>query len=107
VQANFARYGLLDGQVRFLPGWFRDTLPCAPIEHLALMRLDGDLYESTIIALESLYPKLSPGGFVIIDDYDGWDPGCRTAVHDFRDRHGIEAPIVHIDWAGVWWQREA
>ena len=69
VKANFGRYGLLDDQVRFLPGWFRDTLPTAPIERLAVLRLDGDLYESTIVALESLYPKLSPGGFVVVDDY--------------------------------------
>ena len=61
VQDNFRRYGLLDDQVRFLKGWFRDTLPAAPIERLAVLRLDGDLYESTIQALESLYDKLSAG----------------------------------------------
>ena len=86
--ATSARYGLLDEQVRFLPGWFRDTLPSAPVERLALLRLDGDLYESTIVALESLYPKLSPGGFAIVDDYGV--PACREAVDDFRARHGID-----------------
>src|SRR5262249_7945660 len=69
VEKNFEQYGLLDDQVRFLEGWFKDTLPSAPINSLAVMRLDGDMYESTIQALEALYPKLSPGGFVIIDDY--------------------------------------
>lgn len=104
VRVNFARYGLLDEQVRFLKGWFRDTLPRAPIEQLAVLRLDGDMYESTIIALESLYPKVTPGGFVIVDDY-GAVAGCRAAVDDFRGRFGIAEPLVDIDWTGVFWQR--
>ena len=83
VRENFRRDGLLDDQVRFLEGWFRDTLPTAPIETLAILRLDGDLYESTMQALECLYDKLSVGGYVIIDDY-GNVAGCRQAVHDFR-----------------------
>ena len=91
VQANFARYGLLDDQVRFLPGFFSDTLPTAPIEQLAVLRLDGDLYESTIVALQALYPKLSPGGYVIVDDY-GALRNCRAAVDDFRREHGDRGP---------------
>ncbi len=104
VQENFGRYGLLDGQVRFLKGWFRDTLPTAPIERLAVLRLDGDLYESTIQALDSLYDKLSVGGFVIVDDY-GNVPACRQAVCDFRTKRGITDPIQTIDWGGVYWRR--
>jgi O-methyltransferase len=104
VKANFERYGLLDDQVRFLPGWFRDTLPTAPVERLSLLRLDGDMYESTHVALEALYPKLSPGGYLVVDDY-GAVPGCRQAVNDFRGRHGIGDPIHEIDWTGVYWQR--
>jgi O-methyltransferase len=104
VRANFDRYGLLDDRVRFLEGWFRDTLPTAPIEQLAVLRLDGDMYESTIDALEALYPKLSVGGYVIVDDYGAWDP-CRQACTDFRDRHGITDEIVSIDWTGVHWRR--
>lgn len=88
VQANFAKYGLLDDRVRFLPGWFHDTLPTALIEALAVARLDGDMYVSTIDALEELYPRLSMGGFVIIDDYGGLE-SCRAATDDFRARHGI------------------
>ena len=87
VRANFDRYGLLDDQVRFLEGWFADTLPMAPIEQLAILRLDGDLYESTMDALVPLYEKVSPGGFVIVDDYGAWEP-CRKAVDDFRAQHG-------------------
>jgi len=106
VKANFARYGLLDDQVVFVEGWFSDTLPSLDCGALALMRLDGDLYESTHLALEHLHPKLSPGGFVIIDDY-GVSAGCREAVADYRGRHGIVAPIHEIDRSGVWWRRPA
>jgi hypothetical protein len=55
VKSNFRAYGLLDGQIRFLKGWFKDTLPSAPISALAIMRLDGDYYESTMDALTNLY----------------------------------------------------
>lgn len=104
VKANFERYGLLDERVKFLVGWFKDTLPAAPIERLAVLRLDGDLYESTMDALTSLYPKLSPGGYVIVDDYGAF-PNCKQAIHDFRDRHGIKDEIVTVDWTGVYWRR--
>ena len=104
MQDNFRRYGLLDRQVRFLKGYFRDTLPTAPIDRLAVLRLDGDLYESTIVALESLYPKLSPGGFAIIDDYK-LVPMCRKAVDDFRDEYRINEPLEQIDWTGVHWRK--
>lgn len=104
VKSNFARYGLLDERVRFLPGWFRDTLPIAPIEQLCLLRLDGDLYESTIQTLDALYPKLAPGGFLIIDDY-GAVPGCARAVDDYRARHGITEDLEHIDWTGRFWRK--
>jgi O-methyltransferase len=106
VRANFERYGLLDDQVQFLEGWFRDTLPTAPIDQLAVLRLDGDMYESTIDALEALYPKLSIGGYVIVDDYGAWEP-CRTACTDYRERHGITDEIVSVDWTGVHWRRSA
>lgn len=105
VKENFARYELLDDQVRFLAGWFRDTLPTAPIEQLAVLRLDGDLYESTILALEHLYPKLSIGGYVIIDDYN-IEP-CLQAVSDFRMTHAIGEKIQRIDGSGIFWRREA
>jgi len=104
VRANFERYGLLDDRVCFLEGWFADTLPSAPIEQLAVLRLDGDLYESTMDALAPLYDKVAPGGFVIVDDYGAWEP-CREAVDDFRRERGITDPIVEIDWTGVYWRK--
>ncbi|HKA21910.1 MAG TPA: TylF/MycF family methyltransferase [Blastocatellia bacterium] len=105
VQSNFARYGLLDDQVRFLKGWFKDTLPTAPIDRLAVLRLDGDMYESTIIALRSLYPKLSLGGYVIVDDYEPRLPGCVKAVSDFRAEQGITEKMERTGQAGAYWQR--
>jgi hypothetical protein len=87
----------------FIKGWFRDTLPTAPVSQLALLRLDGDMYESTIITLESLYDRVSPGGFVIVDDYHGVE-ACRTAVHDFCARRGFRPGIEEIDGMGVYWR---
>ncbi len=104
VKRNFQRYGLLDSQVDFLVGWFSDTLPKAPIKKLAVARLDGDMYESTMDALTHLYPKLSPGGFIIIDDF-GAVPGCRKAVTDYREAHGIDEPLQEIDWTGKFWRK--
>ncbi len=104
VKANFARYGLLDSQVQFLVGWFHETLPRAPIDRLAILRLDGDMYESTMDALTHLYPKLSVGGYTIIDDY-GQIRACRMAVDDFRARHGIDEELWPIDRTSVFWQR--
>jgi O-methyltransferase len=104
VKANFNRYGLLDEHVKFLAGWFRDTLPTAAIEQLAVLRLDGDMYESTIDALRYLYPKVSKGGFIIVDDY-GVMPSCRKAVEDYRSEHHIVDPVHAIDSAGVFWRR--
>ena len=108
VKANFARYGLLDDKVRFLVGWFKDTLPAAPIEQLALVRLDGDLYESTMDAIVALYPKLSVGGYLIVDDYGvpAFSKACRQAIIDYRAAHDIAEPIHEIDWSGVYWRRE-
>jgi hypothetical protein len=106
VQDLFRRYGLLDAQVRFLKGWFKDTLPSAPIERLALLRLDGDLYESTMDALTPLYDKLSPGGYVIVDDYASCPP-CGRAVDTFRERRDIADPLIPIDEASVYWRKSA
>ena len=104
VRANFERYGLLDEQVRFIPGWFKDTLADAPVEQIAVLRLDGDLYESTIQALDALYPRLSSGGYCIIDDYYALK-ACEQAVTDYREKHGISVEIEEIDGTGVLWRK--
>lgn len=103
VKANFARYGLLDERVLFLKGLFRDTLPSAPVEQIAVLRLDGDLYESTRDGLV-LYDKLSRGGALIADDYFLFE-GQRKAIDEFRAARGIADPIVRIDHFGGFWIR--
>jgi hypothetical protein len=102
VKAAFARYGLLDAQVIFLEGLFKDTLPSAPVEALAVLRLDGDMYESTKDGLDNLYHKLSPGGTLIADDYYLFE-AQRKAVDEFRAAHGIADPIVQVDHFGGYW----
>lgn len=104
VMNNFKRYGLLDDQVRFVKGWFRDTMPSAAVGPIGLLRLDGDMYESTIQVLDALYPRVSPGGFVVVDDF-GCLANCRAAVEEFRSRHGICEEIHAIDWTGVYWRK--
>ncbi len=106
VQRNFRAYGMLDDQVRFLKGWFKDTLPNAPIEALAILRLDGDFYESTRDGLVNLYDKLSIGGYAIVDDYGetSWTY-CRKAVDEFRRERGIEEPLVRVDSKCHFWRK--
>jgi O-methyltransferase len=104
VKSNFARYGLLDDQVVFVEGWFSETLPTLVGGPFAVIRLDGDLYESTYVALDALYPRLSHGGFVIIDDLKALPP-CRRAVEDYRSRAGISTPIEEVDWSAGWWRK--
>ena len=104
VKANFASYGLLDDQVKFLKGWFSETLPTAPIHSLAVARLDGDQYGSTMDALTNLYPKLSIGGYLLLDDF-GAARACRDAVDEFRKAHNITDEIHSVDHTGVYWQR--
>ncbi|HEV3321668.1 MAG TPA: TylF/MycF/NovP-related O-methyltransferase [Solirubrobacteraceae bacterium] len=106
VERNFLRYGIATDRVRFLPGWFRDTLPTVIGEKWSLIRLDGDMYESTMLGLECLYHRLSPGGFVIVDDYGAIDV-CRRAVDDFRSRNDIDEALEWIDWTGVCWRKVA
>lgn len=104
VQANFAAYGLLDEQVVFLKGWFKDTLPAAGIGRLAILRLDGDMYGSTMDALEALYNKVSLGGFIVVDDYHTV-PACKQAVYDFCTARGVTPAVQEIDGNGVYWRK--
>jgi len=104
VRANFERYGLLNDRINFLKGWFRDTLPTLRDRTWAVVRLDGDMYESTMDGLTNLYDGLAAGGFLIIDDYQIEE--CRRAVDDFRRTRDIKEPIERIDWTGVYWRRE-
>jgi len=106
VRENFRRYDLLDEGVQFLPGWFRDSLSHAPVEQIALLRLDGDLYSSTRETLDALYSRVAPSGFVVVDDYFHL-PSCTRAVDEFRAAWRIEAPIVRGDWNSAQWRKKA
>jgi demethyldecarbamoylnovobiocin O-methyltransferase len=104
VEENFRKYGLLDKQVVFIEGWFKDTLP--KLENtFSLLRLDGDLFESTWDALVNLYRKLSIGGYIIIDDYSDIEV-CKKAVDMFRNKFNIIEEIIYIDHSGIYWKKE-
>lgn len=103
VQDHCRRYGMTSG-IQFLKGWFSETLPEAPLERLAILRLDGDMYGSTMDALTALYDKVQDGGYVIVDDYLGVS-ACRHAVTDFREARGITEPIEAVDWTCAFWRK--
>jgi O-methyltransferase len=106
-KALLGKIGLPANQLRFHRGWFQDTLPMvAPtLGPIAVLRLDGDWYESTAVCLKHLYPLLSPGGVLILDDYYCWE-GCRKATDEYREAHGITAPIVRTDIEAVYWVKD-
>jgi len=105
VRDNFLRYNLLDEGVIFVPGWFSETLHKAPIEKLAILRVDADLYSSTREVLENLYPKVTPGGFVIVDDYGALSV-CRQAVDEYRATCGIRAPLIFVNKNCIYWRKD-
>jgi len=104
VKRNFERYDLLDEQVRFLPGFFSDTLPSGPVKKIAILRADGDLYDSTYQILDNLYPRVSLGGYVIIDDYHTFSE-CRQAAHDYLSATRKVVELEDIDADAVFWQK--
>jgi O-methyltransferase len=83
-------------RVKFPKGSFSVTMPTAPIEQLSVLRLNGDMYESTYVVLQNLYDKISAGGYIIIDNY-GCVPACARATEDFRAERSIIDPVVKID----------
>lgn len=118
VSVNECRAGLSEAQgflvqklkldtsmLKFHVGWFQDTVPEAAetLGPIAVLRLDGDWYESTKVCLEHLYPLVSPGGVIILDDFQFWQ-GCATAVNEFRSKFSIVAPITQIDGEAIFWK---
>jgi len=103
VESRFQRYGLLDENVRFIEGWFSESLPGADTGPIALLRVDADMYRSTLDALNHLHHRVVSGGYVIVDDY-GAIPECRMAVDEFRSNTNVTSPIMPIDFTGVFWQ---
>jgi hypothetical protein len=106
VAGHFRESGTLDPNVIFAKGFFNDTMkPLRPvINDLAIMRLDGDMYESTVDVLYNLYDRLSVGGFVIMDDWFGFP--SKLACEDFFKAHGMSPHIIAIDAASAYWQKK-
>lgn len=104
VRDNFRTYDLLSDEVRFVKGWFSDSLQASKVEKIALLRIDADLYESTRDVLQALYDRVSVGGFIIVDDYHAFC-ACRTAVDEFRSERGIADPLRRVDWTATCWQK--
>ncbi len=102
VENNFKKFECAPNY-EFVKGWFKDTLHLLE-NKFSIIRLDGDMYESTINALDALYPNLSIGGYCIIDDY-GEVPGSQHAVKDYRKEHNITDEIINIDGTGVYWKK--
>jgi O-methyltransferase len=106
VQDNFRTYDLLSDQVCFIAGWFSETLASSGVGKIALLRIDADLYESTRDVLRALYDRVTPGGFIIVDDYHAFR-ACRTAVDELRAERGIVDPLRRVDWTGTYWRKSA
>lgn len=118
VLENFERYGINASQVVPVEGYFVHSMPklraslISRGEKLAILRLDGDMYDSTVDVLYNLYDLVEIGGLVVIDDF-GWLPslsfGARDAILDFRTLHGIEGDTSHavrnIDGSGAWFRK--
>ncbi len=102
VKANFEQFNLLSDNIVFVKGFFEDSLKTVSIDKLAILRLDGDMYGSTMTVLEQLYHKLEIGGYLILDDW--LIKGAREALLDFRDKSGIEEPLYQ-DFSGVFWKK--
>jgi hypothetical protein len=104
VQDLFRRLGIDPARVKYHVGWFQDTLPKdhEVIGPIALLRLDGDWYDSTMVCLRTLYPQVVSGGYVILDDYGQWQ-GCRKAFEEYQNAEKLGAlTLVRIDYTGVY-----
>ena len=104
VKKNFEDFNLLDDNIIFIEGFFDTSLKNADIGKLSILRLDCDLYSSTMEVLDILYDKVSLGGYIIVDDM--CLPGCNKAIVDFRNKKNIQSEIHIIDWTGIYWIKE-
>lgn len=102
----FGIAGLKDENVHIRKGWFKDTMPGAKREigPIAILRLDGDWYDSVLVCLEHLYDLVVPGGYILIDDYGYWE-GARKATDEFRAARGITSPLIQTDHEERYWMK--
>ena len=105
VQNNFMKYGLMDKNIYLVQGEFSKTIPITNVGPIALLRLDSDYYESTMLVLEKYYWLVSNGGYIIIDDYNNEYLACKDAVDNFRKKYNITNPIIKSDFGSVYWQK--
>ncbi|MDP9194540.1 MAG: TylF/MycF family methyltransferase [Acidobacteriota bacterium] len=101
----FEKLAIAPSRINIRQGWFQDTLPVAKDEigPIAVLRLDGDWYDSTKVCFENLYDLVVPGGFILIDDYGYWE-GCRRAVDEFLAARKLEIVLHAVDDSGVWFE---
>lgn len=99
VTDKLKEWGVFENVI-LVEGWFQDTIPLNTLNEICMLRLDGDMYESTKICLEFLYPKVSKGGVVIIDDYNL--EGCRRAVHEYLDKENIKVELIEVAGIKYW-----
>jgi cephalosporin hydroxylase/glycosyltransferase involved in cell wall biosynthesis len=103
VRDGFRCFDLLDERVYFLQGLYGETLPSAPIDEVALLRIGGGVGGSSRDVLDALYGKVAPGGLVVIDGYA--EEACQRAVDEFRSVNGLDQPVERLDWTGICWQK--
>lgn len=99
VRSNMQSTGYPHERIHFVPGRVEETLPGAAPEQISILRLDTDWYESTRHELEQLFPRVVPGGVLIIDDYGHWD-GARRAVDEYLRARGVPILLHRIDYTG-------
>ena len=99
VRQNLYRTGYNSDKVHFIKGRVEDTIPGEAPRLISLLRLDTDWYESTRHELVHLFPRLSPGGVLILDDY-GWWKGARQATDEYLEQHNLRLLLNRIDATG-------
>ena len=105
VQAAFRRLHVPFAQVKVIPGWFNDTLASVPVESIALLHVDADWYDSVKIVLDVFYDKVTPGGYIVLDDYGYWQ-GCNRAVAEFLSERGLgKIELVRTDRVGAYFRK--
>jgi cephalosporin hydroxylase len=103
VREGFARFGLLDDRVVFLQGPPSRTLAEAPIDEIAVLRVESQEPDEVAAVLGALYDRVTPGGFVVVDGYGA--PECEAAVEEFRSLHGLVEPLERVDWSAAAWRK--
>jgi O-methyltransferase len=106
VEEIFCRLQFPRERLHIIKGWFKDTFPrtVPSIGQIALLHIDADWYDSVKICLETLYPKVSVGGYIVLDDY-GTFSGCRKALHEYLDRYHINAELQTREGTGRYFRK--